>query len=173
VGNMRGSGFGTRSATVPSGMFQGEGRKPTFFTSRGCRVSIPVTCDDALKAAMNAVITNLSGLTTLRLFQNNFQPLPNVILADFLECTFAGYSAIIVGGVWTGPTNPASGIWQFDSGILAFTCTAGSQVVYGWYLKRGAHFIEACQLFDNPVTMTAGLQLQLELRPQGITQFVV
>lgn len=134
---------------------------------------IPVTCDDGLKAVMNGLLNNIGGSAVLRLFQNNFLPQPASLISDFVECTFAGYASKLLTSVWGALTNPAPGIWQTDSGVLTFTCTGGSQVVYGWYIQKGSHFLEAAQLLDNPVSMTAGVQLQLELRPQGITQFVL
>lgn len=154
-------------------MFQGEGQTPAHFRS-GAPMPIPVTGDDSVEAAMIGWANKFAGGTSrLHLFSNNFLPLPNSPISDFVECTFAGYAAIALTTVFTGPTNPTPGLWQYDSGVLTFNCTGGSQVVYGWYIQFGSHFFEAGQLFDNPITMTAGMQLQIELRPQGITQFIL
>lgn len=133
---------------------------------------LPLSGDDLVKATVNAMLTQMSS-AALHLFRNDFSPLPNSLTSDFLECNFAGYASVFIGPLFQPVTNPAPGLWQSTSGIVTFTCTAGSQVVYGWWIQRGSHFLEAAQLFDTSVTMTAGLQLQMELRPQGITQYIL
>lgn len=134
---------------------------------------IPVSCDALVQAALNGMLSSV-GSAAIHLFQNNFSPLPNSLTSDFVECTFPGYASILIGPLFGTPTNPTPGLWQSDPGLLLFTCTSGGpQIAYGWWIQRGSHFLEAAQQFDAPVTFTAGAQLQLQPRPQAITQFIL
>lgn len=133
---------------------------------------IPVSGDDLVKAALNGMLTQM-GSAVLHLFVNDFSPLPNSLTTDFLEATFPGYASVLIGPLWGPLTNPSPGVWQSDPGVINFNCTSGSQIVYGWWIQRGSHFLEAAQRLDTPISVTAGVQIQLEPRPQGITQFVV
>jgi hypothetical protein len=87
----------------------------------------------------------------LRLFKNNYTPNRDTVLADLTEADFAGYVPLEIDPtVWGVPTNPAgTAVSYYDTFFYQFTCTSGSQALYGYYLtfNNGAYLLWS-QAFD-------------------------
>lgn len=97
-------------------------------------------------------------LLHLRVFKNNFTPLKASTLADFTEADFAGYAAADIDpATWPAPSS-VGGVAQsmYLPAPQVFTCTAGTQDVYGWYLTDNADTVcLAAERFSNaPQTIT-------------------
>lgn len=109
----------------------------------------------------------------LHLFSNNFTPDPTTPISSFVECTFPGYVAIDLTGLFTGPTLVQNGQYQLTTGTLAFGCTGlPGQTIYGWWIDDGTN-MKACQLLDTPFPITPGVDYLAILRPQEITQSIL
>ena len=72
----------------------------------------------------------------LRLFQNNYTPVHGSVLADFTQCTAAGYTSKNLapsGWIDALPSGDAA-MSYWAAGILTFTASAGSQNTFGYYV---------------------------------------
>lgn len=133
----------------------------------------PLWSNAKLLAFCTTLANYLNSGHTLRLFTNTFLPDPSSPLSFFTEATFTGYAAVPLAGVFATPTLVQNGQYQTTSSVLTFQCTGGSgQVIQGWYIDDGTNMI-ACQLLDSPVTISAGGQYALQLRPQEISQSIL
>lgn len=74
----------------------------------------------------------------LRLYKNNFSPTSASVIGDFTEADFAGYAAVSASGKFGASSQVASGLYKTVSDPFLFTCSSGSQTVYGWYLTDGS-----------------------------------
>lgn len=70
----------------------------------------------------------------LHLFSSNTTPTTSSVLADFTECTFAGYAAISMTG-WAAPS-VAAHVAKMLAAVKTFTrsTTGAAQNVYGYYV---------------------------------------
>lgn len=82
-------------------------------------------------------ILNAGDAITCHLFQNDYHPIPGVVIGDLTEADFDGYSAVVLVGTWSSvaiadhiafTTFSAAAVFTVDSGY------ADSQTVYGYYL---------------------------------------
>lgn len=108
--------------------------------------------------------TELDADATLRLFKNDLTPTPATALAAFTEADFAGYAEVDMAGEWGAPFQVAAGHYTFLSNTIRFDCTAGNQVIYGWYLISAGGLIVS-RRFDAPYTVAPDNPLLLVLKP--------
>lgn len=117
-----------------------------------------------------AVITNDGALEDLESFRailnagsvalwdNNFNPTKDSVLADFTEASFVGYSRFAPPG-FAAPFINGDGKAETDSAVLLWTFTGGTgtAVVYGWLIIDQADAKAlAFQKFLEPVILTPG-----------------
>lgn len=119
-------------------------------------------CSNHLREVIQGdVVTLLDTLHAVRLFTNDFQPIPSSVLADFTEATFDGYAAKAIANA-TGFRDPATGDLDVQGEVaseayIAGAAIAGPQTVYGWYITLailGTEWIAAGRL-DEPITVAA------------------
>jgi hypothetical protein len=98
----------------------------------------------------------------VHLYQNNYIPSKSSALADFTECTYAGYAAQSAG-TWGAPYVGVDGLPHVTCPSLQFQSTDGvtPNVAYGVYVTNaGSTVLLFSGLFDQPVPMidaTTGL----------------
>lgn len=71
----------------------------------------------------------------VRLYQNDFTPTRDVVLADLEEADFAGYTGVpLTAADWTAPDTVAGAAasW-YGTGPLTWLASSGTQWVYGAY----------------------------------------
>jgi len=74
----------------------------------------------------------------MHLYSNNFSPTTASVLANFTECTFAGYAAADCSN-WTAPTVTSHvATIQADANTFTRSTTGSSQNVYGYYITDQA-----------------------------------
>lgn len=97
-----------------------------------------ILMDDACKALVDAMSGHAAfpaGIK-LRLFSNNHVPSNADTIASYTEATFAGYLAISLAD--PGASTVTGHVASATFAAATFTCTSGSQNVYGWYLTDTA-----------------------------------
>ena len=87
----------------------------------------------------------------VKLYQNDYTPNPDTVLADFTEATFDGYAAstaIVWGATFTNSVNQAETVGD----VKQFTATGATtpNLIYGYYLVSGAT-LKGGEKFDSPV----------------------
>lgn len=119
-------------------------------------------CSNHLREVIQGdVVTLLDTLHAVRLFTNDFQPIPSTVLADFTEATFDGYAAKAIVNA-AGFRDPATGDLEVNGSVadevfLAGAAIAGPQTIFGWYITLailGTEWIAAGRL-DVPITVAA------------------
>lgn len=124
------------------------------------RVIIPNASSLAILQELIATGNLLDGVK-LRLFQNDFTPVPASVLADFTIATFTGF-ATSTAVVWGTPYYQQDGTPNVAGDLKTFA--AGSpltvtNVIYGWYLIDGAASVWlAAYRFDQPIPVSIPLQ---------------
>lgn len=107
----------------------------------------------------------VGGFANCHLFQNDFDPLSDSVVGDFVEATFAGYAPL-------APFTTGSFFNQDGANVLATTpfvwTVAGGpttpQLIYGYYFHVGGTFVFAEKFPGGPRAMfSAGQTLTLEL----------
>jgi hypothetical protein len=93
-----------------------------------------IQMNDANKALVDAFSGHAAFPTgiRLRLFSNNHTPAANDVLANYTEATFAGYAAVALAD--PGASTLSGNVATVTFAAATFTCTSGSQNIYGWYL---------------------------------------
>jgi hypothetical protein len=103
----------------------------------------------------NVFLTQFSAGTFghMKLFQNNFNPTPASILADFTEATFDGYAAQVFK-MDAGPTRFADGsIGTWNLTTFHQTGNTTPNTIYGCYLLDPSGALAIAVRFDTPVQM--------------------
>ena len=93
----------------------------------------------------------------LRLFRNDYEPVPQSEDTDFVECNWANYASVFLGGALAAPTKTAEGHWQIESNVFEFTApTSGlGNPVFGWYVTLSGGILMA-QRFTAALQMVPG-----------------
>jgi len=95
----------------------------------------------------------------LRLFQNDLVPDADTVLADFVQSTFGGYSAVqLARDEWLFPSVVGDElVTTYTSSPQVWTASTGGQLVYGYYLKPLMVGVATmCERFATPVDLGAG-----------------
>jgi len=119
-------------------------------------------------SALDAELAAADGPLYARLYDNAVPYTPDVVVADFNEASFAGYSA--VGPItWPAAATNGSGKAESDSPALTWTFTGGSgtAVIYGIILTdpsatkaiRVIPFVPAVVLTPGSPTISRVVQL--------------
>lgn len=102
---------------------------------------------------------------TLRLFKNDWTPNKVSVLADVVECDFAGYAyKFLERAKWQGPNGiGGTAVSFYDTGLQQFTCSSGSQIVYGYYvLMTGISQLIWAERFATPFTVSTSRPLFIQ-----------
>jgi hypothetical protein len=72
----------------------------------------------------------------IRLYKNDFSPNQNTVLADFVEASFPGYAAKMIGADWPFPVTDANGNAASTAKEYIWTPfnQEDNQEVHGWYM---------------------------------------
>ena len=102
-----------------------------------------------------AIQTQMSAGTfgVLKLFQNNYVPVPGSIIANFVEATFDGYAAVVMKFI-SGPFrwfDGSYGPWQNCS--FPMTGSTTPNTIYGAFLLDPTGAYAGAVRFDSPVAM--------------------
>lgn len=124
---------------------------------------------DRITQAQTALNTGHS----LRLFQNNFTPVPGSLLSAFTEANFAGYTARVLTGTFGAPAQIQNGEYQISTGTFTWTYASGpDQTIYGWYVTDASNW-KLAQVLPSPFVVTVGSTLSLILRVQDWSLSIV
>lgn len=99
---------------------------------------------------------------SLRLYRNDYTPVAGSVLASFLEATFAGYFRhTLLRSGWGAPSIVAGRARvEYTASVTDWTCTAGSQTIYGYYVVAPASGAVAwAERFTDPVNLAASGKL--------------
>jgi hypothetical protein len=125
-----------------------------------------VTSNALLSDRADSLRTLLNSGHFLRLFSNNFTPVPQSSLGSFTEAAFTGYAAASLSADFAVPTKVQDGEYQIASTFHTFNCTSGSSsMAYGAYITAGSDWKFAI-LFDTPITVTSGFSFAVQMNPQ-------
>lgn len=104
----------------------------------------------------------------LRLFINDYTPLPSSVFADFVEASFAGYANIdVVQANWQNVTVAAHVASSTNSTTYTFQANSSGvtpQTVYGYCVTSGASVLEYAERFADAYNVTNGVRLDLVLK---------
>lgn len=108
----------------------------------------------------------------IALFQNDFIPDLDSVLADFAECTFGGYAPLSIITPNAAFQNGA-GRGEVDADALNWTSTGGPvQTAFGYFIYNLALDVIWCQRFNAPVPMgVAGASLDVSVVFTWFTEF--
>jgi len=106
------------------------------------------------------------GTAELRLFQNDFVPNKDSVLADFTEATFDGYAAptLTFANAYIGPDNTVK--LTAPSELFVPTGSTTPNIIYGWYIVANGTDVFSSNRFDTEVPLTGpttGLVAQPEI----------
>lgn len=91
---------------------------------------------EMLKRILNFSAT---GDVRIHLYSNNYTPVEGSTVANFTECSAAGYAAITLAGAsWSIATTTGTSEASYAQQTFTFTAT---QVVYGYYVTNSANTI--------------------------------
>jgi hypothetical protein len=100
----------------------------------------------------------LTAGSILRLYSNNTVPSPADTWASYTECTFTGYAAVPLTGLYPTPTLIANGEYNMVLPTQSFSCTGGSgQTAYGCAVLDGSGNLWFTFPFTSPVVFSSGL----------------
>ena len=116
-----------------------------------------------LKAQLN------DGIFYMRLYKNNFSPVPGDAAGAFTEADFDGYAAIDVTGTWGAITKIVNGLYEIAGAEFSFLGgTTANQTVYGWYIEGSGEWI-CGKAFPAPILVKAGLFVKVTVNPQTVS----
>lgn len=102
------------------------------------------------------VTLNFIDGATLRLFSNNYTPVPGSAIGNFTQCTFTGYAGIVLPAGGAAFDNGA-GFAEVDYALQTFICTGGGgQNIYGWYVDNAGVVVAAQRDPGAPFAITPG-----------------
>lgn len=108
---------------------------------------------EMLKRILNFSAT---GDVRIHLYSNNYTPVEGSTVANFTECSAAGYaSQLLTGASWSIATSSGTSEAAYAERTFTFTAT---QVVYGYYVTNSANTIVLwAELFTGgPFNIPAG-----------------
>jgi len=115
-----------------------------------------IASNDLLKERAESLRLLFDAGHSLRLFENDFEPLVSSVIGAFSEATYVGYARVNMAGKWKAVFKVIDGEWQFSSLDITYTATGPSNVsVFGWYLVGDGKVKISCRL-PFPVLMTTG-----------------
>lgn len=101
----------------------------------------------------------------VRLFQNNYQPIPGTELSDFTEATFPGYGFIPINnadwGAVVANDNVASSTYPEPLEYDALPAGFVQQTIYGYYVTTVDDDYVYCERFEVPVIIKPGDALRI------------
>jgi len=101
----------------------------------------------------------------VRLFKNDFTPIPGMIQSDLVEADFVGYNYGLLDATGWGSITVTDHIAQtINATITPFTAApemVGSQTIYGYYVLTGTEVLEYAERFEDPRVMSADESLRL------------
>jgi len=118
-----------------------------------------IASNDLLKERAESLRLLFDAGHSLRLFENDFEPLVSSVIGAFAEASYPGYARVNMAGQWRAVFKVIDGEWQFSSNDVTFTSTGPSNVsVFGWFLVGSNKVKLSCRL-PFPVLMTTGKSL--------------
>lgn len=130
----------------------GKGRRALFFypgVLGGLEMSQGIYNRVTAKARLATMVGAVPLLAPhMKLYSNDFTPLPTSILGDFTEATFGGYT--MQAPTFSAPVYDQNGIPAAPMGPVTFTCDGSSSgFAYGWYLIDSTGALVCAGRFDN------------------------
>lgn len=100
---------------------------------------------------------------TLKLYQNDYTPVPSSTAASFTECTFGGYAAKPLTRAGWGTPSLVSGKASTTYSVMqTWTLSGSPQTVYGYFVLGAiTGKVLWAEKFAAARTLTAGDQLDL------------
>lgn len=99
----------------------------------------------------------LTAGSTLRLFSNNPGLSPATVWSNLVECTFTGYAAKSLSGLFQVPTSPSLGEYLTAVVTQTFSCTGGGgQTAYGAAILDAALNLRFVWPFAAPIVFLSG-----------------
>jgi len=127
-----------------------------------------ITSDDQVKQQAIRTYESINVDHWLGLFQNYFTPRADTLLADFIPCTFAGYSPISLNNQFVPPTKQRDAEWISRMIRQTFAATAdNAQQIVGFYIF-GAGSWQYAQTLDEPLNVIAGTLYPIDFALQTI-----
>jgi len=112
---------------------------------------IPATATDHILTA---------GITTYRLFKNDFTPDADSVLADFTEADFSGYAQVFPAEAFFKNDTDNRFEHQHEVGVFSHNGGATSNTIYGWYAVGTVNDglgtqseVMMAERFASPITM--------------------
>lgn len=108
--------------------------------------------DGYLQSILNLFLNSGTPPTgfTFHLYTNNITPTPASVLADFTECSIAGYASQAVTSSGWSINASAPGQYKGTNTTVSFTMTS-SGTVYGLYVTDGVGALVWSEKFDTPL----------------------
>jgi len=113
-------------------------------------MAVIITSDYELDQEIQEIRARFNVLSTLRLFQNDYTPDPNMAPANFTEATYSGYAPFVLTGEWAAPVEDADGEWSTSPAAHDFTHSGGgvANTLFGIYVDAGGGNIFFAARFD-------------------------
>jgi len=116
--------------------------------------------------ALNDEITSLLVNCTLRLFKNNYIPVPGSLLANFTEPTgvSVGYAPFTLNSGWGAPVLGVDQFYTTTNSVRTWTNSGlvNWEAVYGWfYVDPTNTYAISAGLFNTPITLLPGQTLPM------------
>jgi len=107
---------------------------------------------------LDAVVNDAGVLATLRLFQNDHDPAPTDLDANYVEADFSGYAAVDISAEWGAAFVNPFGQGQIDCLEQVFTHSGGAvgNTVYGVYVTSNTGKVMYAERFSTPVLIETG-----------------
>ncbi len=111
-----------------------------------------MSSDFELQKEMDDIRTRFNASGTLKLFQNDITPDPNMLIATFTEATYSGYASVDLTTEWAAPVEDADGKWSIAPLPHDFTHSGGAvaNTLYGLYVVDGVAGVYFAARFDTP-----------------------
>lgn len=127
-------------------------------------MSLPVVTLVQKIAMLNAITEAAAAWdqSELRLFQNDYDPLESMDVADFTEADFDGYAAQTITAFEAAYKGEDGYATVYADGLYQFDCTGDTtpNTIYGYYVvgdPGGTPFLAFAERFDTPVAVLDAL----------------
>jgi hypothetical protein len=127
-----------------------------------------VATDTVLQFVIGTLRNELNVGHSLRLFSNNYIPVPNSSFLDFQESSFPGYARWNLNGVFEPQLKVRNGEWAIRSPQHTFTCTGASPfAVFGWWMVKNG-LVKFAWRFPALVSLGPGVDIPVKLTLEAL-----
>lgn len=113
-----------------------------------------ITTKIARRKLLLAVKTAVLDTGELNLYQNDYTPNSETVLADMTVADFSGYGAAAIAD-WNDPATEPDGRAVVTSTMCVFASTGPTiqNTIFGWWLTDTDGLLVGAGRFDNPISM--------------------